>query len=72
MKSVGELAAEQLPGEAIHDHHQIVETLLQLDIRDIGSLHLIQSQDHADIHQARKALGWNFLNRGLGFLISHP
>lgn len=66
-----ELPAEHVPGEEIHDRHQVEESLLQRDVGDVSRPDLVNRRDRADIHQARKALGWIPLNRGAWLLVDH-
>ena len=72
VKAVGELPAEHVPGEQIHDRHQVEESLLQRDVGDVSRPDLVHCRDRADIHQARKALGWIPLNRGAWLLVDRP
>ena len=36
VKAVGELPAEHVPGQQIHDHHQVEESLLQRVVGDVS------------------------------------
>jgi hypothetical protein len=72
VKAVGELPAEHVPGQQIHDHHQVEESLLQRVVGDVSRPDLVHCRDRADIHKARKALGWIPLNRGAWLLVDRP
>ena len=69
VKAVGEFPAEHIPGEEIHDRHQVEEPFLEGDVGDIGGPYLIHSPDLARNHQAGEALRWSPWNRGAWFLV---
>ena len=48
VKAVGELLAEHIPGEQIHDRHQIEESLLQREVGDVSRPDLVHCRDRAD------------------------
>jgi len=72
VEAVRQLPAEHVPGEEIHDRHQVEKTLLERDVGDVGGPHLIHRCDRAGIQQAGKTLGWGTRNRGARFLVDLP
>jgi len=64
VKAVGELSAVaegfsegvDVPGEQIHNRHQVEEPSLQRHVGDVGGQHLIHSRDHPEVHQAVESL----------------
>jgi hypothetical protein len=74
VKALGELLAVaegfsegvHVPGEEIHDRHQVKDAFLQREVGDVGGPDLIHSLDRVDIHQPGKALGWISWNGGAG------
>ena len=72
VKAVGELPAEHVPGEQIHDRHKVEEPLLQRDVGDVCGPHLVDCGDLFEIHQAGKALCWLSWNGGARFTVDRP
>jgi len=72
VEAVGELPAEDVSGEQIHDRHQVEESFLQRDVGDVGGPDLIHSRDQPEVHQAGKALRWISWNRRAWLLIDRP
>ena len=70
VKAVGELPAEHVPGEQIHDRHQVEEPFLRGDVSDVGGPHQIRSRDCAAIDEAGKALRWLTGSRGAWLLVN--
>jgi len=72
VKAVGELPAEHMPGEEVHDRNQVEEAFLEGDVGDVSRPDLIHSRDQAEIHQAGEALGRVTRNRGARLLVDRP
>ena len=72
VKAVGEPPAEYVPGEQIHDRHQVDESFPQWDVSDVGGPDLIHSCDRVDIHPAGIALRWITWNGASGLLLDRP
>ena len=70
--AVGFSKEVHVPGEQIHDRHQLEKAFLQRDVGDVGGPDLIHRRDLAEIHQAGKAFGRIAWNRGAGFLVDRP
>ncbi len=56
LKAVRELPTEHVPGEQIHNRHQVEKTFLQRDVGDVGRPELIHPGDLFEAHQAGKPL----------------
>ena len=72
VKAVGQLPAENVSGEQIHDCHQVEESSLQRDIGDIGRPDLVRCPDLLEVHQSGKSLGWLAWHGRAGFLVDRP
>jgi len=72
VKAVGELPAENVSGEQIHDRHQVEEPFLQRDVGDVCGPDLIHSRDQPEIHQTGISLRWLTRHRGAGLLVDRP
>jgi len=72
VKAVGELPAEHISGEQIHDRHQVEKTLFQRDVGDVGGPDLIHSHDQPEVHQTGESLRRVSWNRGSWLLIDRP
>ena len=69
VKAVGELPAEHVSGEQIHDRHQVEESFLQRDVGDIGRADLVRCPSLREVHQTGKSLGGLAWNGSAGFLV---
>ena len=69
VKAVGELPAEHVSLDQIHDRHQVEESLLLRDVGDVGGTDLAHSRDGVDIHQARKVRAGIPQHCRAGFLV---
>jgi hypothetical protein len=72
VKAVGELPAEHVSAEQIHDRHQVEKSLLQRDVGDVGRPDLIHSRDQPEVHQTGKPFRRVSWNRGSWLLIDRP
>ena len=51
VQAVGQLPAENIPGEQVHDRNQIQEAFAQRDVGDIRRPNLINGCDLVEVHQ---------------------
>ena len=72
VEAIRELSAEHVPGEHVHDRHQVEKAFLQRDVGDVLGPHLVYSRELAEIHHAGETFGWIPWNRGTGFLVDRP
>jgi hypothetical protein len=72
VKAVRELPAEHVSGEQNHDCHQVVKSLLQRDVGDVGGPDLFNSRDQPEVQQTRKSLRRVSWNRGAWLLLDRP
>ena len=74
LSAVGEAFSEgvQVPGEEIHDCHQVQGPFPQGDVGDSSGPHLIHPGDLLDVHQAGKPLRWLAVHGGPWFLVDRP
>ena len=54
IKAAGELQAEHIPGEQIHNRHQVEKTVMKRDAVDVVRLGLIEPDGLLEVHKAWK------------------
>ena len=72
VQAVGQLPAENIPGEQVHDRNQIQEAFAHRDVGDIRRPNLINGCDLVEVHQTGKALRRTAWNGRPWFLVDRP